>query len=253
MKWIKRAWTEVRQGQNVDLYLALAASAAAFILGIFSVTSVEVTLALAFAVLALLANTLIGFRWQSQQISKQLIDRSRAPFVTEHRIESVLEGVRTSHHIVLWGTTMSAHLPLLYNEIRHALRRNAKVQIFMIRRDGMAMDMATYRAENSSPAEMQQHYDTILASLHQVRSQVPQGSMEVRVTPYLAPYVAYFYNPEDLAGQATIRLGGYKADHNFRPTFDLNRMDDAMWYEYFYSDFKKVWDRAGQEPGGIVI
>jgi hypothetical protein len=248
---LKRAWAEVRHGHNIDLYLALAASGVFFVLGLAGIASDEVVLPLTLFVLGLVVYSHIGFRSQTDELGRQLAAmRSDSDEVTAGRffddqidINDVIGRIREARRVVLWGTTLSAHVPFLLVEIRRALGRSTRVQVLLISPDGAAVESAAHQSQRDSVEALRRFLDNASASLRELAEQDHPGTLEVRFVDYVPPYMIYAFDPDEPDGSLMVRLAGFDAE-SVRPTFWMSRRSDDQWCTYFMADFEKVWDTA---------
>jgi hypothetical protein len=245
----KRAWAEVRHGHNIDLYLALFASGLFFLLGLAGIASEDVTLPLTLFVLGLVVYSHIGFRSHTEELGRELAAMRSGEvtastfFKDQVDINDVIARIRKSRRVVLWGATLSAHVPFLLVEIRRALGRNTRVQVLLVSADGAAIETAAFRSRRDSVEALQRSLDNARSSLGEVAGQNLPGILEVRFVDYLPPYVLYAFDPDEQDGSLMIRLAGFDAE-TARPTFWLSRQSDEQWCAYFMTDFQKVWDSA---------
>ncbi|MFZ2615453.1 MAG: hypothetical protein WA077_05655, partial [Anaerolineae bacterium] len=104
MLTLRRIWNDLRKGENVDLYLTIAAAVAFVVLNLVGVAPTTLLAPLTLAVLALLAATSLGNRHRMDELLAQR-ERSLDDFFREEFPPSYKADLDTAEELWLVGVS----------------------------------------------------------------------------------------------------------------------------------------------------
>jgi hypothetical protein len=253
MNYLKAVWSDIRSGENLDLYATVSISVVILILGLLGVASIKVILSATLAVLALVSLAMLANRRQNEAITQSLTRLDSGPvsdrfFKREDDLTQIIGLIRKSRDVWLWGATLSAHLPMLEEEIRNGIERGTNFRVLLINPSGNAINMAAFRAESTAESVLSADLIRNLGHLEPLAARSSGGHLEIRTIDYLGPYVLYLYDPRTLQGTGQVRLTTFRGVNSLRPTFEITAELDREWYGHFVSQFAQVWDAADSWP-----
>ncbi len=245
----QKLWKNIKR--NFDIYLTIIVAIIVGILGIFGVVENTVVSSAVLATLALVSSSLLVNRRESDDLRSEL--SNLAPkysiisrlFNPEYDIADVIQQIRNSRVIYLWGTALTTHIPLLRDEIKQGLQKGLEIKFLLIKPHSSAVRMAVFRANNFGESQLNAALERNLAILHDLQMEVPNGKLEYKVVDYLAPYAMQCFDPHLAQGAVRIILSTFQLKNIlFRPSFKINRTDDEKWFMYFVEQFELIWGEA---------
>jgi hypothetical protein len=249
MNRLNKIWVDIKS--NYDIYLTGALAAVVAILGIFEKVSSKVISSTILVTLAMVSLNLYFSRKENKNLRSDMTNLTTKSsiighlFYTKYDIEAIIQQIRSSRVVYLWGTTLAAHIPLLRDEIKQGLINGLEIKILLIKPNSSAVRMAVSRAKNSNEVELNSTLESNLAILCSLAEEIPEGKLEYRVIDYLAPYTMYCFDPHYPQGDIRIMLSTFHLE-NFinRPRFKITRANDEQWFDYFSEQFELIWGTA---------
>src|SRR5579859_5137417 len=151
---IKRIGSDIRTGQNLDVYIAVGISVVVALLSILGVVSQTIIFSTLLAIMALVPYSMLVNRRQNEEtmavLSNLKSTHSLAArfFYTEDDIAEMARTIRSSQRVIIWGYTLSTHIPYLKEEFEKGLDRGLQMTILLIKPSGIALEMAAFRSES---------------------------------------------------------------------------------------------------------
>lgn len=249
MNLFQKLWKNIKR--NFDIYLTIVIAIVVAILGIFGIVNSTVISSAVLATLALVSSSLLVNRRENDDLRSELTNLTPKYsiigrlFNPEYDIADVIQQIRNSRVIYLWGTALTTHIPLLRDEIKQGLQKGLEIKFLLIKPHSSAVRMAVFRANNADEDELNNALERNLAILYSLKKEVPDGKLEYKVVDYLAPYAMQCFDPHLSQGIIRIILSTFKLKSIlFRPSFKINRTDDEKWFIYFVEQFELIWDTA---------
>jgi hypothetical protein len=266
LKRIKRIGHDIHTGQNIDVYIAIVVSIIIAILGILGVVNQTVIFSALLTVTAIVTYSMLVNRQQNEEVMAVLSNlkdtRSLAArfFHKEDDIGDIIKIIRKSQEVILWGYTLSSHIPLLKEDIEDGLDRGMQVKILLLKplskdpleeeASAKALHMAAVRSESLTSIEvLNKNLVDNLTILKRIKSSRP--NLEYKVIDYFAPYTMYVYDPSPQlsSGKIMVRLSTLEVRNADRPTYYLTATDDKPWFDFHYEQFKIAWGKAEEWVG----
>ena len=156
VKQIKRIGHDIHIGQNIEIYLGVLISATIAVLSAFNITNQTITLSVLLGAMALVTSSMLVNRRQNEEIKDVLSNlkdtRSLAArfFHKEDDIKEIEQIIRNSQQVVLWGYTLTSHIPYLREVIWERVERGLQLRILLIDPSGKALEMAAFRSSGEN-------------------------------------------------------------------------------------------------------
>jgi hypothetical protein len=244
---------DLRSRENLDAYIAVVLGVVLAVLGVLGVVRFEllasgILLTMSFVVWAALANR------HAMTNLKASVERLQSPNqilrFAEYPDPSIRSQIRAAKEISLSGLSMFRFFPVFFADIEEALRTGATLRVLLTDPHSAAVEMASFRSEmNLTPEiERQRILGTMTFLAHQI-SQLPNTKIEVRLCPYLPPYSITIINPADSNAKAYChaRLLPFRSPSLKAPLIIPDPNHDSLWFQFFESQFQKLWDASSQE------
>jgi hypothetical protein len=248
MSLFRRAWEDIRHGDNIDLYAAVPLAIVIAVLGLLGVTSPQVISSLTLAILGLLAVSLLASRHAVQDLSQKLTQTSDTFFfknLTETNYQADFEDATD-----LWlvGVSLTTIIRTNYSSMDRKLRAGHTIKALLVHPEGPAVEMAEMRA--FAPPNIERARNEITAALQYLcnLSQVAPGKLEIRTIQHPLGHGTIARDPESASGTIYIQNYPFKTEAGSRPKFVL-RAKDGFWYDFFKQELHNLWENGTEWHG----
>ncbi|MGB3219951.1 MAG: hypothetical protein WBD79_21340 [Anaerolineae bacterium] len=239
MLTLRRIWNDLRKGENVDLYLTIAAAVAFVVLNLVGVAPTTLLAPLTLAVLALLAITSLGNRHRMDELLQQR-ERSLDDFFREEFPPSYKSDLETAEELWLVGVSLHRTVTSNYPLLERKLQRGHRLRVLLVHPDGAGLEMAVARGYTRRDLEKKrQEILYVLDLLCDLRQAAP-GRVEVRTIQHPLAYGALAANPDTGAGVLYLEHYCFRVTTESMPRY-LLRVQDGRWYDFFKTELKALW------------
>lgn len=242
LRTLRRIGTDILSGRNIESYaLSIVALVIAVLSFIEDALSIEVQLAVILAALAL------------------LVFRTTAPEKPQVDLDNVLRD-RQSYgplrDFVRGGSEMCIYGPSAVNLLtsagvleREILDRGGKLRVLIQDPSEAASINMLYRQLDEMSTMLTddiQRASAILENLKERRNY----DLEYRLLPYSPGFSIVIIDPDGRDGRLVIEFFGYSnRSIEDRMHIEIQRRQSNYWFEYWASQFERMWDDA-KEPEG---
>jgi hypothetical protein len=241
MELIKRIVSDIRKGENIDLYFfAFAALTLAILngLGLASKTLVEsITLAL----LGLLAVYSLGIRDRLSGINDKLsgtknLLRDEFPFEQKDTISS-------SKELFIVGITLNRTITTLYSELEQKLKNGQSIKILLVEPSSEATKLIPQRIYRpiSDKRLSEKILDTITLAC-ELHSLAPDR-FEIRTINFPIPFGCFASNIELKNGSIYLEYYSYKTSTDL-PCVVVYEKIDPHWYNVYKTEVLNLWNAS---------
>jgi len=245
MKMFQRVVDDIRGGENIDLYVTVAAAIGLAAMNAVGVVQVALLWPLNLAILALLATTILGNRHRLEEIGTAIASfpAQSIPFVEEFPVDFALR-LDEARELWLTGTHHSAALTAYYQVLEKKVRAGGTLKFLLVAPDGAASKMAAMRFPGRvNPDQERMRIQSSLETLASLREIAPER-VEIRTIDFLVDYTAYLLDPEAPHGVIYLERYTYKTSGGSRkPKFVYHRRD-GRWFEHVRAEVLHLWDSA---------
>ena len=243
MEVIRRIISDIRKGENIDLYFfAFAALVLAILngLGLASKTLVEsVTLAL----LGLLAAYSLGIRDRLSGISDKL-SGTKTLLCDEFPI-SLKEVISTSKELLIVGITLNRTITTFYSQLEQKLKDGQKIKILLVEPNSEATKLIPQMVYR--PISEQRLSEKILDTITLVSSlhSLAPNQVEMRTINFPISFGCFTSNMELSDGSIYLEYYSYKSTKDL-PCVVVSARSDLHWYNVYKAEILNLWN-ASQE------
>ncbi len=244
MKILKQIWVDIRQGENIDVYLTIVGAIVLSALSLFGVSLGEKIAGVTLAVLALLAvNTLIN-RQKLDGLSEL---QTTIKWFQEEYPGTVNDDIESAQELWLVGYHLETTFTKRAFTFEEKLARKATIKILLLDPDA---DVTRYANEsllypNTTVDEFNDRIRKSLGLITQFSKDHP-ANVEVRLSSYPLPFGAYAMNINAPNGVMYIEIYKYKTKIK-EPHFVLRRKD-GTWFNLYRDQLNALWENAGPYP-----
>ena len=239
MNILQTIWEDVKQGENIDLYVTIIIAVLLPILSLMNLAPTTWIPSITLTVLALLAITNLVNR---HKLDKVIENQTPTQFFFEEYPEEDLNDIKNAKELWLVGYHLSATIVKLSTVIEEKLSRKEKITVLLMDPNSQACQYAN--ASLLYPTTDEQFRDRIRISLTTLRSiaQKYPDFLKVYLVDQLMPFGAHAMNIDDSNGKMYIQLYSYKSGGN-DPRIVLNKKD-GRWYDLYQGQLKALLKKA---------
>jgi hypothetical protein len=243
MKFLKIVWNDLRQGENIDLYLTIVAALGISILNLTGLASEQWIPTITLAVLALLAVTNLVNRHKLDEV---ILQQQTAEHFIEKYPASVSNDIKSAKELWLVGYVLSRTLMdnLGVSEEKLAQKKNVKVLLFNPDSDAV-LHFCASMSFPISPEETKRRITSSLETLKSM-SQVAKkqsGRLEVRLIDHPLFFGTYAMDLNLPNGVMYIELYKYKGKVDDEPKLVLHKKD-GHWFDLYKEQLTAMWQDA---------
>lgn len=260
MHWLSRIGRDLRQGENLEIYVIIAVATGVSVLGIFNVVRPDVVAAATLATLALLAFSTIVNRDGIKALQRRVdgltdlvaertntTPRAQDFFLAER--PAFTEQVSGATSISLAGATLSRTVRDLFGSLERALNMGAHVRVVLIDARSGAAEQAASRSYGVRNDDFYKNRLKPTVDLLNVLKAVPDlpGTLELRLLPFMPSFGLLLLNAGTPNATCYVEIYQHKSvDPN--PSFTVDARRDERWYTFFEHQFDILWTSA--RPAG---
>lgn len=247
MKTLQRLWTDVRKGENIDLYLTIIVAIGIALLNIVGVASQAVLAPITLAVLGLLAITSLGNRYRVERLYESLSSQQDS-FFLETFPSKLQADFETATELWLVGVSLSRTVKTNYHLIERKLQQGHKVRVLLVHPEGVGIEMATSR--NYTRRDVLIKSNDVLSTLKYLSDlkQVAPDCLEFRTIQNLLDYGAIAVNPNSINGIFYLENYPFRVVSDSLPKFVLG-VKDGRWYEMYKQEMEHLWNEGIEWEG----
>lgn len=249
MKFIKGILQDIRQRQNLDIYLAILIAIAVSVLGAAQIADQNIVSSAVLATLALVSLSLLANRRENDEIQKNLLKLTGNSqladkfFRKEYDTSKVLQLVRNSRKVYFLGSGFTSLIPLIREELSDNPPSETELKFLLMKPSGNAASIAAFRGDRSAE-EINVLLNKSLSDIEQLAKRMTNGKVEYRVIDYLPPYNIEVFDPQLPSGRMLVRLAAFRTSTFIRPLFELTAKDDNAWFNFFLEQFETLWKES---------
>jgi hypothetical protein len=243
MEVLKRIVSDIRKGENIDLYFfAFAALSLAILngLGLASKTLVEsVTLAL----LGLLAAYSLGIRDRLNGINNKL-SGTRNLLCDEFPPSLKDTAIIGSKELFIIGITLNRTIATFYSQLEQKLKDGQKIKILLVEPHSTATQLIPKRVYR--PISDQQLSGKILDTIALISSlhSLAPDKLEIRTINFPIHFGCFAADIESSNGSVYLEYYSYKTTKDL-PCVVVSARTDPSWYNMYKTEILNLWN-AGQ-------
>ena len=238
MKFLRQIWKDIRQGENIDLYLTIIAAVVVSALSLMGASLSAQIPAITLAILALLAFTNLFNRHKLEEV----LSKGSSTFFRKDFPEEVRTDMEKSRELWLVGVklsrTLTTYIPILEKKLAHG----DKVKVLLL---DPRSEAARYSNQTLSyPMDLEQHRESIRMSINLLNSLDARnpGNLEVRLIDQPIPFGLYGMNINETRGKMYVKQYEYRAKTD-GIRFILTPKDD-YWYDVYRQQLMSLWEDA---------
>lgn len=235
-------WTDIRHGENIDLYLTIIAAFGVSVLNIFGLAPAALIPPLTLAVLGVLTISTLVIRQHQKKLYDKLNKTLDSVFLKERPV-SYAGDIHSAKELWLIGVTLSRDIKTVHSLFRRKLQDGHVIKVLLVHPESAAAQMKEERKYLTVEIERKQRdiLNTI-QDLCQLRKDTG-GKLDLRVLRHPLSYGATHVNPRKASGTLYIEHYPYKTLGVAKPVF-VFKAADGEWYDDYASELDRLWGDA---------
>ncbi len=241
-KILKQVLDDIRQGENIDLYLIVVIALPLVVLNLLGIalpTSQPVIL----GVLTLLAVSTLANRRKLETVV-QKINQSIDDVLLKEFPDSWKRDFETANEVWLIGISLARTITTYYPLMQDKLKAGAKIKVLIVSPVGLSHEILTQRVIRSvTPEYHRQVLNSSLTDLCKLKEIAP-SNMEIRTIDFALPFGVLGVNLKSQEGVIYVEHYPYKAKVDvpkmvFRP-------QTKYWYEFYSEQIEALWQNSSE-------
>lgn len=240
MKTLRQIWDDIRQGENIDLYLTILAALLFVILNLAGLAPDTFLAPLTLSVLALLAVTNLVNRHRMEALMEQknltLDDFFREEFPPTYKAD-----FENAAEVWLVGVSLNRTVKTLYGKLEQKLKQGGRVRVLLVHPQGPGLEMAVTRNYARRDVTLKRQEITSILTLLDGLHAIAPGQLEIRTIQHPLNYGAMATNPDAANGALYLEHYCFRVSVESVPRFVL-RTQDGRWYDFFKTELRTLWE-----------
>ncbi|MCI0560566.1 MAG: hypothetical protein MN733_18930 [Nitrososphaera sp.] len=242
MKKLSKIWSDIRKGENIDLFLTVIVSFVLVILNLLGMTSPTLVASLTLAVLGLITLSSLESRYQVQELAQKLDQSSSSLFLSNFPTE-LDQDVKAAQELWLMGVSLSRTVKNYYSDIEQKLKEGHSVRAILTHPEGAALELSVLPVYGNKSLE--QRKAEIIGSLEtlcDLRNRYP-NMLQIRTSNHYIGHGVIAVDPSSNVGKLYIENHPFKMPGGSRPKF-LLEAKDGEWYDFYKREMHVIWEHC---------
>lgn len=250
-KFFNTIWSDIKQRQNIELYVTLIAIITVFIADVVGIESVSVLFEITLAALAILIYDSLANRHRSELIESKLDNLTSETAVSdifqEWNNELFKTKVKTAREVNLLAVTNFSFIDQNIGELEEFVKRGGKLKCVLVKTKSNAMEMIV---RQNVGADKNLDYMQIASKLSFERlakllaiATDPQN-VQAKEIDHIPFAVITMIDPNEESGIMLVTLMGFHQPFRSRPSFVLYRRQDNHWFNFYKTSYENLWGAA---------
>ena len=241
MNFIKRIWADIKNGENVDLYITIVVSIVLVILNLFGISSVNYVSTATLAILALIAISILQSRNQMQKFVEKVITANDGT-LSEKFPDDMYLNIENAKEVWFVGVSMLSNFQEHYQLIERKIASGDNIKVLLVDPDSPACKMAAIRDVIVNNAYEQSRIKAALRYMSTLKRKNPK-KVEIRVIDDPLEFEVIYANSNLIRRTMYIRHFGFKTPPGSEPKLVV-RSQNAKWLNYFILHFENMWKES---------
>lgn len=240
MKILQQIWHDIRQGENIDLYLTVLIAVALAILNLFGITDYLIG-PITLAVLALLSISSLVNRRRLEDILERLGPPENK--LVQNKLPPNLEDtIKDCRELWIIGIYLGRTLATYYPILKEKLQNGDSIKVLITDPNGISYPLVSKRSTAPvTPEEVQHHIRLSLSTLCALR-EISSSNMEVRIIDYMLPFGVFATDLGKRDGIIIVEYYPFKMETD-SPVLVVDSLN-KHWFDFYRRQIKVLWDAS---------
>ena len=244
MKSIKRVWSDIKKGENIDYYLTIVISVVVGIAGLFGLAKDQIA-PLTLAVLALLAFAGLKSRYLSEELSQKLGKRLAADLsideIFEYSAPVLRERLKKANKIYHNGISLVGTSDGLLDVFSSCLIGGGDIRLLLVDpySESGSLEVTAQRFEKHQDVHKLKREIEHALDNFSILAKSKTNKFQLRLFSAVPPYGIWIIDYG--TPQAEIWVSFYSFRHKIEPVLHLLPNKDKTLFDFFSSQFETMW------------
>jgi hypothetical protein len=242
MYLLRRIWSDIRRGENIDLYITVVSALVLTVLNLLGFVSDVLLIPINAAMLGLIAIALLVNRSKLEWLVAKL-EQQRSDVLLLGNYPPALEvDMQRANDLWLVGVSLNTTITRYYSVIERKLKDGCSIRALLINPDSLSTITG---ARKYGPVDIELDRARIRASLKMLAElqKVAPGQLQVRLIDHQLSFGAFGCELNTLSGVLYIEYYGFKTRRENIRRMVLRR-EDSAWFESFKIEIQNLWESA---------
>ncbi len=256
-KYILKAWNEIKNGQNIDIYLTLIVCFILLWLDILNLTSQETVSSGILAVLLLLAFSTLNSRQINGDLQQVIHDMQVAQtsigFFHEWNDATFNQYLISAKEINMLSISPYEFMTYNAEKLKELIKQGTTLKIIMLNPDGDSVKAASHIFYGAAQKDdyIPNQIRMTLQELQEIANDSVKSKIQVRLIDFVPPYViTQIVNQNN--STIFVTINGINQPFSSRPSFRLQRNSDGKWFDFYQKSFENSWNSRGAKEFDII-
>lgn len=248
---------DLKQGENLDVYLSIPLTIVIAILGILNVVSFEIVGAGILATLALLSASLLSNRKTSSEAKISIEKLNSAVRDLERTIQKdstisdvftksypdMSQEIRSAKNVSVLSLALSSTISRYFTEFSQVVKNGGSLKFIVCDTSPKILELLTLRSQSIRTADDYLYtHQSNLARVKSLRQLISTSEcVQARALPYLPSVGMVAIEYPNKRSRIYVQLIAFKNKFETTPGFIVDQVDDPYWYDFFFSQFNEYW------------
>jgi hypothetical protein len=246
---LERFLTEIKNGENLDLYITMALSIILAVLGVIGLVPFQILASAILTTLALVVYSTLVARRASNEITQLLslphpAQGADAFLKDRSTLGSFADRIRGTSTIWLCGPSLVNIVGTWSDHIFERVRKGGDLRILVVDPGTPYLNLLTEYLDVEPALIKADIRRTIIYCKELVHSGIGQGKLEMRLISMNPGYSMVITDPTGPYGEMIVEYIGYHSFLHGRPHLELKAARDGRWFAYYLQQFEALWNSA---------
>lgn len=159
----------------------------------------------------------------------------------DFNFDEIHRKIAASEEVLIFGLGCTVTINLMYDKYINLQSIDQHISFLFMDSEGCAVKIAAYR-EGNPVKDVRKQYRKNWSKIQALAEKFP-GKIHFKKIDYLPPYNLFIFNPGQDNAELYVHIAGWKsASTDGRPLIVLHKQYHSYWFQYFLSEFKRMWN-----------
>ena len=164
------------------------------------------------------------------------------PLRRDFNFDEINRKILDAHEVWIFGLGCTITIKLLYDKCINLHSLTQHMRFLFMDSKGHVVRIAAKR-EGKPNRKVQERYEENWKLIEELATAFPE-QIHYKKIDYLPPYNLFIFNPHRDDAELYVHIAGWKsASTDGRPLIVLNKRSHPYWFNYFQSEFNKMWKK----------
>lgn len=239
MKIIRRFLSDIRRGENLDLYFFVVAALALAILNGLGLASTKLVEPITLALLGLLAAHSLGIRERLADIQAKLMG---ANTILHDEISPHIKEILTAEarELLLVGVSLNRFIGTYYSRLEEKVKNQQRIQILLVEPNSETIKLLPQRTYKPTSEKRLNTRILDTAELLCTLQSIAPDLVEIRTINFPIPFRCMATNIDSNDSSIILDYYSYKTPQDL-PCIKVSQKNDPYWHSTYRTQILNLW------------